>query len=410
MRGYYINCFMPLIILNTLFGNTLSPELNLFSQFLSFILIAFCIFSLHFIFKYKYTFFILFLLIFSKLINVFFELNSLYNFIYSLIFALTGAFIFNYHFRLIKSQFLYYYYISGLILFLQLTGWFPFLHYFNIYVQEYVNIYGDTFGKTINFSKVFFTYGDPYSLFDPDQIYSTNVQFRPPGIFHSNAFMGPFMIIGFFLSLIDCKEKNNFILFTITTFLMLLTGSKLVILCSMFCLILSKSYLKGLYSKFIFCFILAVSCYYLIFPIVFLTNYNISAVIFSIGIRLIDQLSIFGSWNFLFNDEVVDSYTSLDKGFQGFTGFLSFLVILFIILTFYLKFHDRFKFYFNSNYIDIDKKFLYKCIFVWLFFVFLTTPLFGNHLVSFVIGFLFSPFIPENVKKKSQYFYIDYGI
>jgi hypothetical protein len=396
MRVYF-KCFMPLIILNTLFGNTLSPELNLFSQFLSIILIAFCIFSLHFIFKYKYTFFILVLLVLTKLFYVFFKINLPYNFVYSLIFALTGAFIFNYHFRLIKSQFLYYYYISGLILFLQLTGWFPLLHYFNVYAQEYVNVYGDTFGKTINFSKVFLTYGDPYSLFDPDQIYSTNVQFRPPGIFHSNAFMGPFMIIGFFLSVINCKsKKNRFIFFTFTTFLMLLTGSKLVIFCSLFCLIISKSYLNSLYFKFILSYFLAATCYFLIFPIVFLTNYNISAVIFSIGIRLIDQLSVFGSWNFLFNDEVVDSYTSLDKGFQGFTGIISFIAILLIITIFYLKYYDRFKFYFNSNFVDVDKRYLYKCIFIWLFFVFFATPLFGNNLISFFIGFIFSPVLINN--------------
>ncbi len=387
---------MPLIILNTLFGNTLSPELNFLSQFFSFLLVCFCVFSLHYVFKYKYTFHIVGLFILSKVLSIIFEFELIYNFCYSLIFALTGSFFFNYYFNIIKSEFLYYYYLSGVILFLQLTGWFPGLHYFNVYIQEYINLYGDTFGETINFSKVFLTYGDPYSLFDPEQIYSTNVQFRPPGIFHSNAFMGPFMLIGFFLSLISVKDKKNFIFFIVTTFLMLLSGSKLVIFCSFFSLILSKSFLQNLYFKTIFGFLFAVFFYYLLFPIVFLTNYNMSAIIFSIGIRLIDQLSVLGSWNFLFNDEIIDSYTKLDKGFQGFSGILSFFVILLLIFVFYFKYLNQFRFYFNSNFVEIDKRFLYKCIFIWLFFVFSATPLFGNNLVSFFIGFIFSPVLVKN--------------
>lgn len=391
--------FLPLIILNTLFGNSYNDALIIVSQIVGFILIAQCFFILHFLVRYKYSVILLNLLIISKVIFLLSGFSIFYNIIYSTLFIITGAFIFQKYLHIVRGQFLLYFVISGFVLFFQITGWFPILHTFNIYVTEYLSNYESIYGSAINLPDVFFVYGDRYSLFDQDQIYTSNIQFRPSGIFHSNAFLGPFMLVGYFFIISWYKKNGKFILFILNTFLLLITGSKLVLFCSFVCLLFNKKYLGNKYYKALLSYTLGILLYFVIFPIVFLTNYTYSAIVLSLGIRFIDQLSLFGNFNFLFSDNIIYIYSNLDNGYQGFSGFLTFVFIFLLLIILFFTFKKKYIQYFHL--IDPESKFLYRCTFIWLGFVFFSTPLFGNHLVSFVIGLLFSPIILKSYGSKS---------
>lgn len=403
---YIFKLFLPLIILNTLFGNSYNEALIIVSQIVGILLIALCFFILHYFIRYKYSLFLLILLIISKVISLLSELRIFYDIAYSFLFIITGAYIFNKYVNIVKDQFILYFVIAGLVLFFQISGWFPQLHLFNIYAKEYLENYGSIHGGVINFSNVIFSYGDRYSLFDVDQIYSSNVQFRPSGIFHSNAFLGPFMLVAYYFIITWYKKYNKNVLFFFLTFFLLITGSKLVLFCSFLCLLFSKKYLENTYNKTLIIYSLSFIFYYMVFPIVFLTNFTFDAIIYSFGIRLIDQLSIFGNYEYLFSYDVINSYSKLDNDYQGFSGFFSYIFILIFLAFVYFVFKKNFKQYFKSQMIDQEQKFLYKCIFIWLAFVFFSTPLFGNHLISFIIGFLFTPLISKSYFSKNSLYLI----
>lgn len=385
--------FLPLVILNTLFGNSYNDDLAIVSQIVGIILIGYCFFILHYFIRFKYTSILLLALILSKVAALIFKVNILYELVYSILFIVTGSYLFQKYLAVIKSQFILYFIISGLILFIQIGGWIPKFHIFNIYVIEYLNNYENIYGSSINYPNVFFTYGDRYSLFDRDQIHISNIQFRPSGIFHSNAFLGPFMLIGFFFIVTWYKKARNNFLFFMLTFFLLICGSKLVFFCSLICLIFNKFYLEDIYHKTLFIYFLSFLFYYVVFPIVFLTNFTFDAIVYSFGIRVIDQISEFGNFDFLFSGEIIESYSSLDKENQGLSGFFSLLIVILILFSLYLLFKKKFTQYFISRNISPELKFLYRCIFIWLVFVLFATPLLGNHLISFLIGLLFSPFI-----------------
>jgi hypothetical protein len=202
------------------------------------------------------------------------------------------------------------------------------------------------------------------------------------------------MLVGYFFALISHNDKKNYLLFLFYTFILLICGSKLVAFCSFLIILINKSYFGDNYKKTILFYFLSYFIYYLVFPIVFKTNFTFDALVFSFGIRLIDQLDSFGNiFNFLFSDEVVDAYTKIDSNDKGFTGVI-FLILFFILSCFlYFSYKHKFFLFFKSRFISPKFKFLYKSILIWIFFVFFTTPLFGNHLISFIIGLLFSPFL-----------------
>ncbi len=386
--------FLFLTILNTLFGNSYNEALVILAQVMGIILVALCFLILYSYARVKFAIILLGLLIFSKVITLLFGFSIFYDLVYSFLFAITGSFVFRKYLHILKNQFLYYFFISGFILFFQISGWFPQLHLFNIYLTEYIENYGGIYGTEINFPNVLFTYGDRYTLFEQNQIYLSNPQNRPSGIFHSNAYLGPFMLIGYFFSIILFKKNNNSIFFIISTFFLLIVGSKLVFFCSLVCFIFNRDFFGNLYFRILALYLFSFLLYYLVFPTVFLSNYAISAIVYSFGIRLIDQLSLFGNFDFLFSSNIIDMYSSFDKDFQG-SGIFTFFFIFLILILFYSMFKNKVIQYFKSESINSESKFLYRCLFIWLAFVFFSTPLFGNHLISFITGFLFTPYVSK---------------
>ena len=388
-----LKIFLPLIILNTLFGNSYNEVLEIVSQMFGILLIIVCFVILIFFARNKYAPTLIFILIVSKVLSLFTGQSLFYDISYSIVFMLTGAFVFQNYLDIIGKQFSLYFIISGTLIFFQITGWYPKLHLFNIYVLEYYENYGSIYGNEFNFPEVFVNFGDRYSLFDQSQIYLSNIQNRPSGIFHSNAYLGPYMLFSHLFFVTSFIKYRNALLFFLLTFFLLITGSKLVLFGSFIILILNRKFFGALFNKLFLIYMSSFSLYYILFPTVVLTNFTVDAILYSFGVRLIDQLGVLGSFDFLLENLVIGEYANFNNEYQGFSDFWTLVVSLIIIGFFYLIHRKKVSFFFRAKSISSEYSFLLRSTLIWFSLVLFTTPLFGNHLVSFILGLIVSPFL-----------------
>jgi len=322
-----VKFYLPLLWINTLFGNQLwSDDLLIIAKYSHWISIFIAILI---IFKFSKNIIIALTVLFLLMLDIFLIKFNL-PFSYSLniltlttIYALSGNYVLINYENNFESFMRRIILVSIPIMILQVIGISDWLHIFNT-LRMYTDEYGDT--RYLDSELMPMLFQDSHYLrafYLEDFKTGLTSQIRPPGLFHSNAMNAIFILFAAAIFSNRRKELQKKLPYFFIILAAFLSGAKLAVFGvfilghSLFIYCKEKNYLE--YFKFLIEFFFIGYLYYIFFPAAVENNFNFDALLLSFGSRIADAL-IFLSQYLEFNLpklEILDSFFNWKEDFEG---------------------------------------------------------------------------------------------